>query len=299
MLAHAHFVNLPAIWPFYFVADAANFVIPTKLTLLGGTWAAPFAKHFPGILQEQGSYIGLPLLAIFIAYAIEPEAQKLTRFLLVLLGVFLVASLGPQLWAGGKFTGLPLPWAAFLHLPFISSALPVRFALFVSLVSSIILAYWAGGSRFRLGLGFIACVALLPAPHLWTRLPVSTFFAPGVVQAALGSHSRLLVLPFGPNGASTYWQVQNDFDYDQIGGYLGFPPQAMQHFSAVGDLFAPYQSANLPAELETFVQANGAQYVVAGPGTSAALQRLLAQLHWASRQVDDVTIYTVPDTAHD
>ncbi len=301
MARHLHYVNLPAIWPYYFVADLANFIIPTRLTLPGGNLAWPVSKHFPGILQEQGTYIGLPLLFILLGFARARRGEKPARFLLALWLLFGLASLGPRLWAGGRFIGILLPWSAFLHLPFISQGLPVRFALFVSLASALILALWVADARnpkLRLAAGLLACLALLPAPHAWMPLPVSKFFAPHEVQAQLGANARLLVLPFGPNGASTYWQAENHFGFSETGGYLGFPPAAMQHFKAVGALFGHYQGADFVAELKNLCLATRTQYIVAGPGTSAALWRVLAALGWPARQVDDVTIFTVPDTKH-
>ena len=300
MARHFHYINLPALWPYYFVADLANFIIPTRLTLLGGNFFWPVAKHFPGILQEQGTYIGLPLLLILLSFA-RARQEKPARFLLALWLLFGLASLGPQLWVDGRFTGIALPWSVFLHLPCISQALPVRFALFVSLVSALILALWiaqARSAKIRLLAGALACLALLPAPHAWMPLPVSKFFAPHEVQAQLGPHPTLLVLPFGPNGASTFWQEENHFGFAQTGGYLGFPPASMQHFRAVGALFGHYQGEKFVAELKNFCQAAGTQYIVAGPGTSAALWRALGALGWPQRRVDDVTIFTVPGVAH-
>ncbi len=60
MFRHIHYVNIPKLWPYYFVADPLNFIVPTVLTWIGGAWATPLARHFPGIVQEQGAYIGFP-----------------------------------------------------------------------------------------------------------------------------------------------------------------------------------------------------------------------------------------------
>jgi hypothetical protein len=290
------YVNLPAIWPYYFVADPANFVVPTRLTLLGGQLAAPLTAKFPGILQEQGSYLGVPLLAVCLAFAVVRRDAP-ARYLLVLFGGFIMASLGPGLWVAGHFTGVRLPWSLALHLPLIAQALPVRFALYVSLIASLMLAVFLasrGRSPWRLGAGCLACLALTPAPHVWSALPVSPFFAPGHVEAALGPNPRLLVLPFGPNGPSTYWQAENGFGFSETGGYFGFPPRAMQHYPAVGELFGHYQGKTFGPDLAAFCAGTGTRYVVAGPGTTAAVLAALGQLGWPHRQDRDVTIFTVP-----
>lgn len=301
MFRHLHYVNIPKLWPYYFVADPLNFIVPTKLTLVGGAWAWPLAKHFPGILQEQGTYIGLPLALIAYAFARAYWREPVTVFLAVLLVGFMVASLGPQLWAGGHFLGAWLPWALMLHLPLISSALPARFAVFVSLTCAIILAFWiakAPGQKIRVAAGLLTCIVLLPAPHRWTKLPVSTFFAPGEVQAQLGLQPRLLVLPFGLHGASTFWQAENHFGFSEAGGYLGFPPAPMQHFAAIWELEGNVQARTFPADLITFCAQTGTQYVVAGPSTPAVLLTMLDGLRWPRRQVDDVVVYNVPPALH-
>jgi hypothetical protein len=160
-------------------------------------------------------------------------------------------------------------------------------------------ASWIAEGRrrlFRYALGMLACVFLIPAPHLWTKIPNAVFFQPGRVQAVLGANPRLLVLPFGGRGPSTYWQVENDFGYQQAGGYLGFPPAAMQHYAAVLPLFSGTEGPNFPHNLAAFCLGTQTQYVVAGPGTTPAMLAVLAQLHWTAQKYDNVTVFTVPIT---
>ncbi len=187
-----------------------------------------------------------------------------------------------------------------MHLPLLGMALPARFALFVSLITAIIAAIWLSGARTqpsrrrRAALCALACLALLPAFHPWMKVPESKFFAPEEVQAQLGPNPRLLLLPFGISGPSSYWQAENNFGFTQTGGYLGFPPKAMQHFKAIWQMLGSEWGADFPANFVKFCEQTNTQYVVAGPGTPAAMLTVLARLHWPSRQVDDVTIFTVP-----
>jgi hypothetical protein len=188
----------------------------------------------------------------------------------------------------------------FVHLPLVASALPARFALFISLVVAIIAALWmaSAGSgaarRWRLTLGVLGLVFLLPKPHPAIPVPHSAFFQPGRVAAALGPNPRVLVLPFAINGPSSLWQAESGFGFAQTGGYLGFPPAGMQHFAAVGQLFGDFEGPDFLDDFRAFCAGTRTQYVAAGPGTSAALFSALAQLNWPARQIDDVTIYTVP-----
>jgi hypothetical protein len=294
MLAHPY-IGLPALWPYFFVADPANWFIPTRLTWLGGAWGQQIAKNFPGIVQEQGTYLGLPLIAILVHVAWR---RQVPVFCAWLLGLFLLFSLGPALWVGGHYTGVSLPWAWFMHLPLLGAALPARFALYVSLVAAVLVPLWITAvpaqRRLRLVLAACACLALAPAPHASMPVPDAKFFRPGRVAQVLGPDPVLLVLPFGGTGPSTYWQEESDFSYKQTGGYMGFPPRAMQHFAAVGQLFGGFEGPHFSSDLVSFLTATHTGFVVAGPGTPGSLRAVLDGLAWQRRAVDDVVIYTVP-----
>jgi hypothetical protein len=295
MARQAHYLSLPPKWPYIFTANLVNFYMPTTLTWLGGQAAAPITAHFIGDLQEQGAYLGLPLIAILYLYARRNFRLPEGRFLILLLLVLILASLGPRLWVGDVYTNIFLPWALFVHLPLLSAALPARFALFTSLAAAVIASLWvAQGRRWRIAVGILACIALLPRPHVSMAIPHAAFFEPGRVQQVLGPQPRLLVLPFGSRGPSMYWQAENRFGYDQTGGYLGYPPAAMQHFAVVEQLFDGFELPSFGADLREFCTATATQYIIAGPGTAPGLWEQLSRLNWPARKVDDVTIFTVP-----
>jgi hypothetical protein len=273
--------------------------LPSPVTAIGGTLYDRLNHPYATVLQEQDAYLGLPLIVILLLFAKDHWRATAGRLLLVLLLVLIVASLGPVLWFAGSPTGIILPWFAVLKLPLISAALPARFALYISLLAAVLAALWISEGRqrfFRYGLGVLACIFLIPAPHLWTKIPTAMFFQPGRAEAALGANSRLLVLPFGGHGPSTYWQVENHFGYQQAGGYLGFPPAAMQHYAAVLPLFSNTQGPNFAQDFEAFCFGTQTEYVVAGPGTTPAMMAVLAKLHWTAQKIDDVTVFTVPIT---
>jgi hypothetical protein len=117
------------------------------------------------------------------------------------------------------------------------------------------------------------------------------------VQQFLGPKPVLLILPFSIQGRSSFWQAENDFGFTQVGGYLGYPPEQAQRDKIVMQLFS-YKKAQgfAAADFGAYARANGAQYVVAGPGADAAELAIIASLGWPKRQVDDVTIFTVPQS---
>jgi hypothetical protein len=299
MAAHARSVNLPAAWPYYYATDLLNLFIPAGMNLFGGGLFRVISSHFMGGVQEQDGYLGLPLLVLIVLFIREQWGSPAARLLVVLFFVLTVLSLGPLLWVGGKCTSLSLPWTLFLHLPLVRSALPARFSMFVSLCSAIIAAVWiasptAGLRGQRLALGGLACLALLPALHPWRPLPSSAFFQPGRVQAALGENARILVLPFSIQGPSSFWQAQSQFGFVQTGGYLGFPPKAMQAYPAVSELFGGAENPGFLADIANFCAATHTQFIVVGPGTPARLQADIARLRWREKKLDEVVVYTVP-----
>jgi hypothetical protein len=300
MARHSGYVHLPPVWPYYFKADVANVFVPSRLAAVGGDWCGSISRHFNGGIQEQDAYISVPGLVIVWLFARENAARPARRMLVVLFCLLLIASFGPSLSIAGFSPSFALPWALFVALPLIGAALPARFALFVSLTLSMIVVLWLSDAvttrdrRLRLALTAAALVALLPRFHPWETAPHARFFQPGVVQAALGAKARLLVLPFAINGPSSFWQEEAGFSFDQTGGYLGFPPAAMQRFPAVQELFNNVQGPDFLTDLREFCQQTATQYVVAGPGTSDSMMAALDRLDWPQRRIDDVTVYSVP-----
>jgi hypothetical protein len=67
----------------------------------------------------------------------------------------------------------------------------------------------------------------------------------------------------------------------------------MQGYAAVNQLFGDLRRAGFMRDFQVFCAATGTKFVVAGPGTSGPLMATLKALAWPSRQVDDVTIFTV------
>jgi hypothetical protein len=295
MLTGPYDVAHPAKWPHLFSNDLLNVLLPTQATALGGALAAPVTRRFTGGLDEQSGYLGLPVILLLVAAAREFWQDRRLRILFLMLGVLLVASLGPRLMVAGYNTGIVLPWAALLHLPLLGAALPARVMLYATLVVAIIVAGWvAQGSRQRYLLGVVACLSLVPVLHPASPSPALEFFRPGRVEAVLGPSPRLLILPFGIAGQSSYWQAENGFGFTQVGGYLGFPPKAQQAYPAVMQMFLNTFFDHFPANLAAYCQSSGAQYVIATPGTVAGEWAALRSLGWPAQKVDDVTIFTVP-----
>ncbi len=289
-------IHHPDAWPYFFTVDFLNLWIPSKMNIFGWFFV-PLSRHFNGGVQEQDAYLGLPLILLIWCFGREEGNTRRGRLLLANALIFLLMSFGPRLWIAGHYSPIVLPWMIAVHLPLLGEALSARFAMFVSLVAAIIAALWIanpGRREWRITLGVLACIALLPAPHPWHAIPRSAFFEPGRVEAALGKNPRILVLPFAINGPSSFWQQENNFGFTQTGGYLGFPPAPMQKFTAVGELFGNFMGPNFLYDFVRFCAATKTQYVVAGPETKPQIAKALNTLNWKAQKINNVTVFTVP-----
>lgn len=300
MFSNYPYMHLPDLWPYFFVASPTGFFVPGPNTLLHWEPADQLVNGLAADLQEQNSYLGVPLLVIIYVYARQNWHDGVARLLSVMVALLLLLSLGPQLWLGTRYTAVQLPWAILMRLPLLNGALPVRFALFVAFFTAPLVCLWIGAGRDRarrrrrFAIGLLACLVIWPAPRIQTAKPAAKFFAPGRVGQVLGQMPQLLILPYGITGPSSFWQVESGFGFTQTGGYLGFPPRAMQHFKAIWELTAQNPAGIIPADVADFAQTTKADYIVAGPGTPAAEIAVIEKLHWRERKVDDVTIFDVP-----
>jgi hypothetical protein len=297
MLQYTHELAHPSGWSALFAIDTLNIFIPTQSSLIGGQFFAPFAQHFTGALDEQGGYLGLPALLLCGLVLYDAQIRCSLWLPLSMLGLALLASLGSVLQFGGHITGIILPWTLIAHLPLLKAALPARCMLYVFLALAIIVSLALAARPRWSVLAYFICLSFLPAFHPTPPAPYAAFFRPGRVQQFLGPKPVLLILPFSIQGRSSFWQAENDFGFTQVGGYLGYPPEQAQRDKIVMQLFS-YKKAQgfAAADFGAYARANGAQYVVAGPGADAAELAIIASLGWPKRQVDDVTIFTVPQS---
>ena len=127
------------------------------------------AQHFTGNSSEQGSYLGLPLLAIVVLFLVRCRATPAGRFLVAVLVIGFVAALGAGVHVAGHRIG-PGPWAIVGSLPLFNNLITARFALYLALATAAIVALWAAGREprlwLRVALPILAVIAILPQPEV-------------------------------------------------------------------------------------------------------------------------------------
>jgi hypothetical protein len=238
-------------------ADAANLVVPSPLTAIrpGTDALAAGLRAYPG---EQGSYLGVAMLAVFLAavVALRARAVVLTAVVTVLLGVL---SLGTSVAVLGRDTGIPLPWRVLVDLPLVGQAEAGRLAPFVALG---VVAVWAlalehltrpvGGRWRRVGRALVVA-AVLAAAVTWAPVddqlttvadapPFFTAGAPDLGPAAPDGGPPIVEIVPRPSqnwqggGDPLRWQALAGYSFRQTGGYFigGSPTTPVLYEGEVG-----------------------------------------------------------------
>src|SRR4029077_7121160 len=147
-------------------ADLVNVAFPARTTAIGGSLAQHFVPSAQAVSAETGEYLGLPLLAIVLLFALRRWRRPGRRFLVLALVLALIAPLGSELRVRDHSL-FPLPWRLVRDAPLFDNVIPSRFALSGPVAGSLIAALWAaspGWSRtLRIVLTAAAAAALVPA----------------------------------------------------------------------------------------------------------------------------------------
>jgi hypothetical protein len=280
--------------PFAFSMDAANLVIPTKLTLAGGSLFDPVSDRFRGNLAENGAYLGLPLLLLCLLEAREAWSRRTARIAPLCVAVALICALGPVLRVAGVPLA-PLPWLPLAYLPPFENILPVRLVAYAALAAGLCVASYLArrATPGRIALVLVALAAPFPAlaSDIW-RAPASV---PAGLHGSAASQivepgEVVLVLPFGGLGHGMLWQARSDFRFRQAGGYLRpDPPPQYAHDPAVQALHEGRPPA--PADLRSFLRRSGARAILLDPAYLPAYASTLDPLGITPERVGGLLVY--------
>jgi hypothetical protein len=269
-LANGAVPHQPLFPPSFFSADPLGFVIPTPLMLLARhSYAALIAHHF-GNLQENEFYLGLPLIVLVGRFFWVYRSQPPVRILTAMLGVILVASMGPLLHVA-DCSVVRWPWAAAFDLPLLRQALPIRLANYGFLVAAAIVALSLAGPRLRFTevLVAYAVVALLPDPRVlrWPgRYDQPSFFSENLYRKVLHRGERIVLFPYGVTGPSMLWQAETGMYFSMSGGYTGPIPEEFARWPVVTAALTGLPLAEPARQLLTFLEAHRVEAVVAAEG---------------------------------
>jgi hypothetical protein len=249
-----------------YVADLLNFVVPTGLTLASGHRVTEFATRFPGNSSEQDAYLGVPIIVIAGWYFLHRWRTAARRFFVVVLVVGVVAALGPALYVGGRRIAAA-PWALVDGLPLFNNLITSRFALYLALITAVIVSLWVSGNgsrrRLRVVLPVLAVIALLPQLQfgLWRVTPhVPAFFTAAAYRDCLQpGENVLIVLPQAESADALLWQARAGFRFRMAGGQISPEmPRSFTRYAAVRALRIGFAPPRRAADVLAFARAKRA-----------------------------------------
>ena len=282
--------------------DLSSLVLPRTDRLLGIKWWAASAGHD----LKAVTYVGIPLLVLFLLFAITTWSNRVTRLLVVGFVVVIALAVGPNVYVDGRQL-VALPWGGFWSLPIAKSAEPSRFMVFGYLVLGIALSLWlASLTRSRLlraarwGLGVLALAAIFadlptfaevvvpPTPPAWKpavagQTPtneVPPFFADGMYQKYIKPGETVVIVSHRGN-AGMLFQADTGFYFKIAGGFINASlsrsdalpvPVAMLSYPtrARADAFKAYvKSANIGAVIVEQAWSENWMYVFGKIGLKA------------------------------
>lgn len=285
--------------------DLANLVVPTRTTWLQLPGSHSIAQHFSSNGAEQGAYLGFLLLGVFVLATVELRGRRRRGVWVLLLSALAstLLALGPRIRADGHKIA-DGAWILVGRLPAIQSALPIRFDMYTTLFSALVVALWlAQGTQhrgWRYGLAILAVAIMLPTPnssHWASKVPQSSFFTTPAYRRYLRSGETALVLPYGPTGWSMLWQAESGFRFSMIGGWVGrsiLRPDCRSYWE-YRDLVGVRPADNGSA-FRRFVISHHVRVVVEAPGTQPFARRLIRTVFPDVRpiRVADATLFQLP-----
>lgn len=145
-----------------FAADLLGLVVPSAHQLVAPAPMVAVSNRFIlGDVTENGSYLGIPLLALLVVIVVWRWRRPLVRFAAAMAVAAELLALGPTLTVDGHGTGVPLPDRVLDHLPLFNSFVDARFSLYVDLFAAVLLAVavdeahrtWVAPARRRVAAG--------------------------------------------------------------------------------------------------------------------------------------------------
>jgi hypothetical protein len=264
--------------PDVYVSDLLAFALPSNLI------------HFTGNTTENGAYVGLPLLVLFIAGLVIGRKQGWIQWAGWTTLIVALLSLGPHLHVNGNVTPVWLPWAAMAQLPLLGSALPARLMVIgwlgVALVVAAVVAVAIKGSRrWRVATGatLIAGLAVIfpSVPYPSVSATVPAYFRPGGDVEKVAPGSVMLVTPFSSKESTDamLWQAAANYrfrmpegDAFTPGPYLGPRPSFLQ--KTLDEMDANQQPVAVTPEVRAASLADIQRFrvatIVAGPSPGKA-----------------------------
>jgi len=255
-----------------FAGDLASWVVPAPEMAIARSHNLAAAPPYPF-----GSYLGLPLVGIVLAYAWRHRRERRGQFLVLCVAIPALASLGGRLEVHGQYTPVGLPWGLMTDVPGLDHAIPARFSLFTFLAAAVLLAVWLGSraTKSRWFLALAALLVLVPAfgsPAWRYRLPKTpALFTSARYRRVLQTAEQVLVYPIFDGER---WQAEANFRFRLADGAVGAYPTSFLRYPIFNALLLATPIPDGNASLRRFIADKDIDAIVvsaqfAGPFTDA------------------------------
>lgn len=236
-----------------FREDLLSTVIPSDMQLIA-PHAVESLAAIPPLIFENGSYLGLPLLALLVYLSIRWRHDSLIAIFAVVGGVAAILSLGTELQVGGHRVFGVMPFRILAHIPILQSLEPARFTLFVQLAAVLILARgmdrvwregWVAGAPAdssglnvprAFGMAIVGAVVLVPLipgfPYRTEPVNVPALFTSSQVND-IPQDAKVFTYPYDypPYNDPMSWQVASGMRFRIFGGDAFVPlPKGVENF---------------------------------------------------------------------
>jgi hypothetical protein len=218
-----------------FHADLLGAFIPTGgLRFYPASWKAAGNALLVNNADENGSFLGVPLLALLTGLVWLFRRNRWLLFGSLTTAVAYLASMGPRLTIDGHNTPVYLPLDAIANVPLGEDILPSRMSNFVMLgvavVVSLGLAEWhraAGTDALRGPRWLIAVAAFVTLFSLTPSWPYPSWSTPApnslldALRRLVPTGSTVLAYPYptAANDQAMQWQALLGMRFGLVGGY--------------------------------------------------------------------------------
>jgi hypothetical protein len=265
--------------PDYTAATVAGSVVPREDMVFGGSLFSA-DRDLTGIIPwEDGSYMDVALVAVFVGFAVTEGRRRETWALVAFTGIVVTLSLGTALHVGGAAVGR-MPTALLWRVPLMRNAEPRRFPAYAALAIGVVAALWLTRrprNPLRWGLVLLGIALLLPAVPWHPDDNVPAFFADGTFHGVLGRGEDVFVIP-GHSGEEMLWQSVAAFSFTMPQGWLGLVPRGKSSRFSRGLATVTWRpTIPNPAALRSWLSGQGVTAVVLGDLAREKFERTLTE----------------------
>jgi hypothetical protein len=306
----------------HFSLDLSGLVFPRTDRTWGPSWLHAAVGHD----IQATTYLGIPLLLIFIWLAVVTWSSRLTRLLVIAFLVIIALACGASLTVAGDQL-FSLPWSGLWNLPIARSAEPVRLILFAYLLLSVALALWIArlattrrrlparlglakhsGLVARTGLAALALAAIFadlptfaevvvpPPPNyqpanttLQEQTELPSFISKGIYKNYISQGEIVVVLSHRGNAAMMF-QAATDFYFRIAGGFINASlsrPDALPYPVALMSHITKIRAI----EFEQYMQHKGIGAIIVEHSWSGKWMYFPRELGIKGTNIGGVTVY--------